>query len=175
MAGQRAGGAEDVPDAVQQPTPAAQRPRIGQMPDRLLTSARGPACKRLNARRASLTRSLVLRSPAGACQCPRPSARPRNPPVQQAGDAGDVPYLRRTRQPTSSCSWQPAAVAPQQVAVDGGRRQALGGMGVPFGLVERLGERWGAAPPGRAGWGQVGEAAGQPGQDACGQRGARAG
>jgi DDE superfamily endonuclease len=33
---QRAGGAEDVPDPVQQPAPAAQRPGIGQMRDRLL-------------------------------------------------------------------------------------------------------------------------------------------
>src|SRR5216117_4236374 len=35
-ADQRAGGAEDVPDAVQQPAPAAQRPRVAQMPDGLL-------------------------------------------------------------------------------------------------------------------------------------------
>src|SRR6266700_4587140 len=35
-ADQRASGAEDVPDAVQQPAPAAQRPRVGQVGDRLL-------------------------------------------------------------------------------------------------------------------------------------------
>ena len=35
-AGQRASGAEDVPDPVQQPSPAAQRPGVGEMGDRLL-------------------------------------------------------------------------------------------------------------------------------------------
>src|SRR6266545_2422977 len=35
-ADQRASGAEDIPGAVQQPAPAAQRPGVGEMPDRLL-------------------------------------------------------------------------------------------------------------------------------------------
>jgi hypothetical protein len=36
QADQRAGGPEDIPDPVQRPPPAAQRPRIGQVGDRLL-------------------------------------------------------------------------------------------------------------------------------------------
>src|SRR6266542_3196336 len=36
QAHQRPGGAEHLPDAIQQPPPAAQRPRVGQMPDGLL-------------------------------------------------------------------------------------------------------------------------------------------
>src|SRR6266508_1070708 len=41
-ADERADGAVDVPDAVQQPAPAAQRPGIGQVGDDCSTSARSP-------------------------------------------------------------------------------------------------------------------------------------
>jgi hypothetical protein len=43
------------------------------------TSARSPARTRLNARCPSLSRSLVLQSPTGACQRSRGAAMPRNP------------------------------------------------------------------------------------------------
>jgi hypothetical protein len=36
QADQRAGGPEDIPDPIQQPPPAGQRPRVRQMGDRLL-------------------------------------------------------------------------------------------------------------------------------------------
>jgi hypothetical protein len=42
-ADQRARGPEDVPDAVQQPTPAAQRPGVGQLGDRLLHQRAQPS------------------------------------------------------------------------------------------------------------------------------------
>ena len=46
---------------------------------------------------------------------------------------------------------RPAAVAPQQVAVDGGQRQALGGVSMPLGVVAHLlvGPPAGPPHPGR--------------------------
>jgi len=41
-ADQRACGPEDVPDAVQQPAPATQRPGVGQVGDRLLHQRAAP-------------------------------------------------------------------------------------------------------------------------------------
>src|SRR5512133_3163261 len=41
-ADERAAGAEDIPDAVQQPAPAAQRPGVGQVADRLLDQRAEP-------------------------------------------------------------------------------------------------------------------------------------
>jgi hypothetical protein len=41
-ADERGGGPVDVPDPVQQATPAPQRPRVGQMPDRLLHQGAQP-------------------------------------------------------------------------------------------------------------------------------------
>jgi hypothetical protein len=41
-ADERRGGPVDVPDPVQQATPAPQRPRVGQMPDRLLHQGAQP-------------------------------------------------------------------------------------------------------------------------------------
>jgi IstB-like ATP binding protein len=41
-ANERRGGPVDVPDPVQQATPAPQRPRVGQMPDRLLHQGAQP-------------------------------------------------------------------------------------------------------------------------------------
>jgi hypothetical protein len=57
---------------------ATQRPRVGQVPDRLLHQCT-PACTRLNGRCAWLRRSLVRRSPTGACQRSRPLVVLRNP------------------------------------------------------------------------------------------------
>src|SRR4029450_10062006 len=44
-ADQRPSGAEDIPEAVQQPPPAAQRPGVGQMGDRLLHQRAQPRPK----------------------------------------------------------------------------------------------------------------------------------
>src|SRR5215216_4296272 len=41
-ADQRPGGTEDIPQPVQQPAPAAQRPGVGQMGDRLLDQGAQP-------------------------------------------------------------------------------------------------------------------------------------
>ncbi len=71
-------------------------PGVGQMPIDCSTKARGPACKRLNARCAWLSRSLVLRLPTDACQWSRPWPCPESP-VQQAGDLGDVRHRIQPR------------------------------------------------------------------------------
>jgi hypothetical protein len=76
------------------------------------------------------------------------------PPVQQAGDPGGIQYLVQSRQRQQlvlMAAARPAAVVPQQVAVDGGQRQALGGVGVPLGVVEHLlvGPPTGPLHPGR--------------------------
>jgi len=65
QANKGARGSEDVPDAVQQPAPAAQRPGVCQLADRLLHQHPHPACTRLNARCCPVSRSLVRRSPTG--------------------------------------------------------------------------------------------------------------
>jgi hypothetical protein len=59
-ADQRAGGPVDVPHAVQQPAPAAQRPGVGQMGDRLLHQC------------AQAHLQAVAGPPAGGC---RPAGR----------------------------------------------------------------------------------------------------
>jgi hypothetical protein len=58
QADQRAGGPVDVPDPVQQPAPAAQRPGIGQMGDRLLHQRAQPCLQ-------AVERPLGV---TGACQ-----------------------------------------------------------------------------------------------------------
>jgi hypothetical protein len=105
-ADERADGAVDVPDAVQQPAPAAQRPGIGQVGDDCSTSARSPACRRLSARWAPVSRSMVRRSPTGACQCWRPLAIPRNPRSSRltTSTLSSSPCGPASRM--SSCSWQ---------------------------------------------------------------------
>src|SRR5829696_8539842 len=103
--------------------------------------ARSPACKRLNARCSPVSRSLVLRSPTGACQCSRVLAMPPKPPIQQAGDLDIVQHLVKPCQLDELvlvAAARPATVAPQQVAPDGRQRQALGGVGVAFGVVQHL-------------------------------------
>jgi hypothetical protein len=62
-ADQRAGGPVDVPDPLQQPAPAAQRPAVARCPIACSTSARRSAWQRLNARCPSLSRSSVERFP----------------------------------------------------------------------------------------------------------------
>jgi hypothetical protein len=70
-ADQRAGDPADVPDPLQQPAPAAQRPGSSQMPIACSTSARRSALQRLNARRPSLRRSSVVAAPIERRKIPR--------------------------------------------------------------------------------------------------------
>jgi hypothetical protein len=107
QADQRAGGPEDVPDPVQQLTPAAQRPGVGQLRDRLFHQrARSPACTRLNARCPSVSWSRVLRSPTGACQCSRVLASPRNPRSSRLTTSTSSSTPPSPASSMSSCSWQ---------------------------------------------------------------------
>ena len=62
-ADQRAGNPANVPDPLQQPAPAAQRPAVTRCPIACSTSARRSAWQRLNARCLSLSRSSVERFP----------------------------------------------------------------------------------------------------------------
>ena len=143
---QRRGGPVDIPDPVQQAPPAAQRPGVGQMPDRLLhqrTQPRLAAVERpLPVAEAVLGASVLgasvpdRRVPvlAGVGHAPKP-------PVQQACDAACVQHFPQPRQLDELllvAAPGPAPVAPQQVAPDGAHRQALGGVGVAFGVVEDL-------------------------------------
>jgi hypothetical protein len=103
---QRPGGAEDVPDPVQQPAPAAQRPGVGKMGDRLLHQPAQPRLSRLNARCPSVSRSMVRRSPTGACQRSRALAMPRNPRSSRLTTSTSSSAPASPASPSSSCSWQ---------------------------------------------------------------------
>jgi hypothetical protein len=68
-------------------------------------------------------------------------AIPPKPPIQEAGDLDAVQH------PLQPCQRQqlvlvaaarPATIDPQQVAVDGRQRQALGGVAVALGVVQHL-------------------------------------
>jgi AMP-binding enzyme len=62
---------------------------LARWPIACSTSARSPACTRLNACCPAVSRSLVRRSPTGACQCSRGLATPRNPRSTRP-DGGDA-------------------------------------------------------------------------------------
>ena len=114
---------------------------------------RGPAWPRLSARCLSERRSLVRRSPTGAAQCSRRLAMPE-PSIQRARHAAGVHHLvepRQRHQLVLVAAVRPAAVTPQTVAMDGGHRHALGGVGVAVGVgPDRLvGPAAGSLPPGR--------------------------
>jgi hypothetical protein len=91
-ADERAGGAEDVPDAVQQPPPAAQRPDVGQMADRLLDQRAQPSLQAvvgpLGVAEAVFGAAVADRGMpvlAGLGQSPKP-------PIQQAWDLDVVQH-----------------------------------------------------------------------------------
>ena len=105
-ADQRRGGPVDIPDPVQQAPPARSAQALARCPIDCSTSARSPACRRLNARCPSLGRSLVRRSPTGACQCPRVLAMPRNPRSSRLATPLASSTSRSPDSSTSSCSWQ---------------------------------------------------------------------
>src|SRR6266511_3568839 len=70
------------------------------------TSARSPACRRLSARCSSVSRSMVRRSPTGACQCWRVLASPRNPRSSRLGTSTPSSTPSSPASARSSCSWQ---------------------------------------------------------------------
>src|SRR6266700_5938600 len=140
-ADERAGGAEDVPDAVQQPAPAAQRPGVGEMGDRLLDQRAQPSLQ-------AVVGPLLWGEPVDGAAVPDRRVpvlaglgHAPKPPIQQAC------HLHAVQHPLQSCQRQqfvlvaaarPATVAPQQVAPDGRDGKALGGVGVPLGVVQDL-------------------------------------
>jgi hypothetical protein len=105
-ADEHAGGAEDVPDAVQQPAPAAQRPGVGQMGDRLLHQRAQPGLQAVVGPLLGLRRSMVRRSPTGACQCSRVLAMPRNPRSSRLATSTLSSTSPSPASLMSSCSWQ---------------------------------------------------------------------
>jgi hypothetical protein len=69
-------------------------------------AARSPACRRLWARWASVSRSMVRRSPTGVCQCARVLASPRNPRSRTLATSTSSSARPSPASPMSSCSWQ---------------------------------------------------------------------
>ncbi len=129
---QRAGGPVEVTDAVQQPAPAAQRPGVGQVGDRL-PDQRTQACLQAVERPLGVAEAVLGAAVAGR-RVPvlARGGQPPEPAVQQAGDAAGVQHPAGPRQRQEFvlvAAARPAPVAPQQVAVDGGQRKALGGVG----------------------------------------------
>src|SRR5215204_7257929 len=105
-ADQRPGSAVQIPNPVEPAPPAAQRPGIGQMPDRLLHQRAQP---RLAAVVGPLpVREPVLgrRSPTGACQCSQRLAMPRNPRSSRLATPLASSTSLSPDSVTSSCSWQ---------------------------------------------------------------------
>ena len=122
------------------------------------TSARSPACRRLQAVVGPLGVAAPVDGAAVPDRCMPVRARlgqPPKPPVQQAWDLDAVQHPLQPRQGDELvlvAATRPAPVHPQQVTPDGGHRQALGGVGVPLGVAR--------AP---SGWpGTVGAARGWP-------------
>jgi hypothetical protein len=76
---QRAGGAEDVPAPVPQPSPAAQCPGVGKMGDRLLHQRAQPCLQAVVGPLLGGEPVDGAAVPTGACQCSRVLAMPRNP------------------------------------------------------------------------------------------------
>jgi hypothetical protein len=108
-ADERTSGAEDVPDPVQQPAPAAQRPGACQVGDRLLHQRPQP-------RLQAVVGPLLLGEPVDGAgrSIPRPghtSAREPWPARGAPGPAGSPPRPSSSTPPSpasasSSCSWQ---------------------------------------------------------------------
>src|SRR5215207_7064826 len=97
-ADERAGGPVDVPDAVQQPPPAAQRPGVGQVGDRLFHQRAQPCLQAVE--RPLLLGELVF----GAAVTDRGMpvlarlGQAAEPAVQQAGDLDLVQRVVEPRQ-----------------------------------------------------------------------------
>src|SRR6266511_2548168 len=153
-ADQRAGGPVDVPDAVQQPAPAAQRPGVGQVGDGLLHQRAQPRLQAVERPLRVAEPVLGAAVPDRGVPVPAALGQPAEPAVQQGGDLDAVEQLAKPCQLDELvlvAAARPAAVQPQQVAVDGRQRQALGGVGVALEVVQDLlvGPPSGSLHPGR--------------------------
>src|SRR5215216_1129577 len=140
-ADERAGGPVDVPDAVQQPPPAAQRQGVGQVGDRLFHQRAQPCLQAVE--RPLLLGELVF----GAAVTDRGMpvlarlGQAAEPAVQQAGDLDLVQRVVEPRQLDELllvAAARPATVAPQQVTPDRAHRQTLSGVGVALAVVQDL-------------------------------------
>ena len=126
-----AGGPVDVPDAVQQPAPAAQRPGACQMGDGLLDQRAQPC---LQAIVGPLLRAEAVDDaavPNRGMPVPARLGHAAESAVQQACDLELVEQLAKPcqrKQLVLVAAARPATVAPQQVAVDGRDGKALGGV-----------------------------------------------
>src|SRR6266511_5741993 len=108
------------------------------------TSARSPACRRLQAVVGPLGVAAPVDGAAVPDRCMPVRARlgqPPKPPVQQAWDLDAVQHPLQPRQREELvlvAATRPATIHPQQVTPDGRHRQALGGVGVPLGVVHNF-------------------------------------
>jgi hypothetical protein len=100
------GGAVDVPGAVQQPAPAAQRPGVGQVADRLLDECAQPCLQAVVGPLGVAEGVFGLRSPTGACQCSLDLAMPRKPRSSRLATSTRSSASSRPARVSSSCSWQ---------------------------------------------------------------------
>jgi len=133
-ADQCGGGSVDGTDPVQQATPAAQQPGAGQLPDRLLH-------QRAQAGLVAVVGALSVGAPIPDLGMPGLAGRsqPAKPPINQGDGPRDVQHLsdpRQRQQFVLVAATGPAAVTPQQIAVDRGHHHALGA-GAP-GITETL-------------------------------------
>jgi hypothetical protein len=105
-ADQHASAAEDVLDPVQQPAPAAQRPGVGKVGDRLLHQRPQPSLQPVE--RALPVGEPILGPavPTGACQCSRGLASPRNPRSSRLATPAASSTSPNPDSSMSSCSWQ---------------------------------------------------------------------
>jgi hypothetical protein len=148
-ADERRGGPVDVPDPVQQATPAPQRPRVGQVSDRLLHQGAQPGLEVVVVAFAGVRWSLVRRSPIGACQRARTLAVPRNPRSTRAVTPVASRAARTPETSSNSCSWQ----LPGQPPSHHSRSPWMVDSATPWAMwVRRLASYrtfWLAHPPGR--------------------------
>jgi hypothetical protein len=96
---------------------------------------------------------MTRRSPTGGMPVPARLGHAAESAVQQACDLDLIEQLAKPcqrKQLVLVAAARPATVAPQQVAVDGREAKALGGVGVPLGVVQHLlvGPSAGALHPG---------------------------
>ena len=105
-ADQRPGSAVQIPNPVEPAPPAAQRPGIGQMPDRLLHQRAQPGLAAVVGPLPVGEPVLGRRSPTGACQCSRRLAMPRNPRSSRLATPLASSTSSSPDSVTSSCSWQ---------------------------------------------------------------------
>jgi hypothetical protein len=105
-ADERAGGPEDITNPVQQPAPAAQRPRVGKVGDHLLHQRAEP-------RLQPVERALGVAEPVPGATVPDrrmpvlpPLGQPRNPRSSRLATPAASSTSPSPDSSMSSCSWQ---------------------------------------------------------------------